>query len=164
MQSQFVYPAEDHLINPASIDIRIGKELIEEDGFGTSTKKVNLEKYTERMPYLLQPRQFVLIGTYERLMVPNGYAMELKLKSSIARKGFQHSLAFWFDSGWNGIGTMEVSNITQHTNLSLWYGMRFAQIIYHTLDQLAEKPYSGRYQNANSVEGPKLYLDSRLNA
>lgn len=105
--------------------------------------------------YILIPNEFVLIETYETLKVPNGYAVELKMKSSRAREGLDHSLAFWFDPGWHGVGTMELKNVSRFQNIFLKPQMRVAQIIVHRLSGDAEKPYAGRYQNASSVEGSK---------
>lgn len=135
------------LINPASIDIRVGQYL-----------KYEHESTWDLMtqgPYILQPKEFVLCSTLEHLMVPNDLAMELKLKSSMARLGFDHSLAFWFDPGWSGIGTMEIHNMNRLQSLTLTHGMRFAQCIYHKLDVPATNPYKGKYQNASSVEAAK---------
>lgn len=144
----FYYPDEQReLVNPASVDIRIGQYLKYEDE--------SQWDLLSQGPYLLRPKEFVLVSTYEHLMVPNDLAVELKLKSSRAREGFDHSLAFWFDPGWDGIGTLEVHNMNRYKSLILERGMRFAQIIVHKLDRPVEKGYSGRYQNATSVEAAK---------
>lgn len=135
----------DHtLVNPASIDIRIGRYLKYE-------KEAEWD-LVEQGPYTLQPKEFVLISTYEHLLVPDDLVIELKLKSSRAREGYDHSMAFHFDPGWSGIGTMEVHNMNRLQSLSVEYGTRFAQLIVHKLDKPALKPYSGRYQNASTVE------------
>lgn len=166
LHHKLVDPADDSLINPASIDIRIGRHAKVEYDKGPAIDQSGNE-WTFRKeasfreidlyegPLWIQPNQFVLIETYECLMVPNGYSVELKLKSSIARKGWNHSLAFWFDPGWYGIGTMEIKNILQFAHLELKYGMRFGQIIVHRNDGESEKPYQGRYQNATTVEAAK---------
>lgn len=135
------------LVNPASIDIRIGRHLKYEHD---STWDL-----VEDGPYLLQPKEFVLVGTYEHLLVPKDLVVELKLKSSRAREGFDHSMAFHFDPGWSGIGTMEIHNMNRLATLTLTYGMRFAQCIYHKLDVPCIATYQGRYQNATSVEAAK---------
>src|SRR6266478_2200985 len=105
---QFVREPDFTLVNPASIDIRIGKTIILEKTpfFKPSFEKdamvelLDLEAYyTSETPYWLAPGEFALVSTYEWITVPNGYAVELKLKSSTARKGFNHSLAFWVDPG-----------------------------------------------------------------
>lgn len=88
-------------------------------------------------------------------MVPRDLAVELKLKSSRAREGFDHSLAFWFDPGWDGVGTLEVHNMNRYTSLELSYGLRFAQLVIHKLDRPVIQGYNGRYQHATSVEAAK---------
>jgi len=153
MLHQFITEdADSTLINPASIDIRIGRRLLYEDG--DAWTQIELVKYREGC-YQLQPGEFVLVETLERLTVPNGYAIELKLKSSRAREGYNHSMAFWFDPGWDGIGTMEIHNVSRVRTLPLFTGLRFAQIIIHQLDAPAVTPYQGRYHNAIRVEASK---------
>src|SRR6266446_3030607 len=161
---QFVKESDYGLINQASIDIRIGKTIILEknpvssESFGKEAMGAAIDlshDYTSETPFWLAPGDFALVSTYEYVMVPNGYAIELKLKSSAARKGFNHSLAFWVDPGWNGILTMEIQNVLKHHHVPLWYGMRFAQMIIHTLDKLSLFPYGGRYQNAAQAEAAK---------
>jgi len=144
---ELILDPDTSLINPASIDIRIGQFLKYEH---ESTWDLR-----EQGPYLLQPKEFVLVSTYEHLMVPNDLCMELKLKSTSARLGFDHSVAFHFDPGWSGIGTMEIHNMNRLQTLTLEYGQRFAQIIYHKLDRPVLNPYQGRYQHATSVEAAK---------
>lgn len=171
MLYQLVKEADHTLINPASVDIRIGKTLMYEKyiPFGSEntelalmrsdkdimSEEVDLSQTTPDSPYWLGPGEFALVSTYETVMVPNGYAIELKLKSSTARKGFNHSLAFWVDPGWNGILTMEIQNVLQRHHIPLWYGMRFAQMIVHLLERPATYPYGGRYQNAAQVQAAK---------
>lgn len=138
----------DHaLVNPASVDIRIGQYL----KYETETTW----DLIAQGPYTLQPKEFVLVSTYEHLLVPLDLAVELKLKSSRAREGFDHSLAFWFDPGWDGVGTLEVHNMNRFQVLELSYGLRFAQIIVHKLDRPVIQAYAGRYQHATSVEAAK---------
>lgn len=141
----------DDLINPASVDIRIGSKII----FPDISQQILTLYANEENPRVVLPGEFLLVETYETLIVPKDVAIELKLKSSRAREGWNHSLAFWFDPGWYGIGTMELKNITQNRFLNIWPGMRIAQIIIHNLDQPVEQGYQGRYQNATSVEASK---------
>jgi deoxycytidine triphosphate deaminase len=133
------------LVNPASIDIRVGSEMLLEVG-PEEFKAVDLTAE----PVHLQPGEFALVPTLEWLMVPNGYAVELKLKSSRARQGYDPSMALWLDPGWCGTGTMGIRNATRYTPLPIEYGMRIAQVIVHQLDQPAVRPNSGRDQGART--------------
>lgn len=142
--------ADETLVNPASIDIRIGETAIFETHLGWL--EINLK---EKGPITVEPNQFVLVSTLETIAVPNGYAIDLRLKSSRAREGWDHSHAFWVDPGWDGVLTMEIQNNLRYHSLVLHYGMRFAQIIVHQLDGPAVKPYQGKYNSATSVERAK---------
>lgn len=140
----------DHeLVNPASIDIRIGNKALLEVGHG-QWQEVDLT--AGRM---VMPGDFLLVETLETFNVPNGYAMDLRLKSSTARRGWDHSLAFWVDPGWQGVLTMEVRNVLRYNGLMLCTGERFAQAIVHKLTGPSLRPYQGRYHGATGVERAK---------
>ena len=146
-----VNPYDPKLVNPASIDIRIGMNVIREIGIN-HWSDIYIGDTNREAPIILQPGEFMLVETLETLKVPNGYAVDCKLKSTMARKGLDHSLAFWFDPGWVGVGTFEIHNVSRYQNIAIWYGMAIAQIVVHRLSGDAEKPYDGRYQNARRVE------------
>ena|SRR3990167_2726856 len=157
-------PSSPDHVNPGSVDIRIGTSMLVEQESSAASKgpapfdTISLSHYTEANPYYLDPGAFALVATMEKICVPNGYALELRLKSSTARRGFDHTMAFWFDPGWQGIGTMEIQNILRYHSLPLWPGMRFAQVIVHRLDKDARWPYGvkpAHYQGATGVEGAK---------
>src|SRR5688572_29882944 len=102
------------LVNPASIDVRVGPELRLEVGSG-EFKTVGL---TAR-PMCLQPGELALVPTLEWLMVPNDVAVELTLKPSHAQQGYGSAAAVWLDPGWCGVGTIPIRNVTRHTPLPL---------------------------------------------
>lgn len=154
LKGELLIPFEEEMVNPASIDIRVGYELIRET-LGGERVTTRLSAYSKEDPYLLVPGEFVLVSTLERIKVPLDLAMELKLKSSRAREGYNHLLAFWFDPGWDGIGTLEIVNVNRFTKLPLYPGLRIGQIIYHLLSEPVTKPYTGRYHNATGVESAK---------
>lgn len=145
-----VDPADPDLINPASLDVRVGRRAIVELSFGR-WREVDVPE----SGLVVRPGDFLLVETLERVTVPLGLAVELKLKSSVARLGWDHSLAFWVDPGWSGVLTMEVRNVTRSHALRLAAGMRFGQMIFHELDRAPDRPYAGRYQGATSVEGAR---------
>lgn len=161
-----ILPKPEHqdpaLINPASLDIRLGEQVIMEgrDG-GTLTVSLRDAKVTkedgsiESGLLMIHPGQFFLVETLEFIALPPDLACDLRLKSSRAREGYNHSLAFWIDPGWEGRLTMEIQNITQHRPLPLRFGMRFAQLIFYMLNEPAERPYAGRYKGAESVQSSR---------
>lgn len=135
------------MVNPATIDIRVGLTARREMAFGHWE---DIELPTDGIE--VAPGEFLLLATYESFRVPNGYAMDLRLKSSTARRGWDHSLAFWVDPGWEGVLTMEVRNVLRFNSLRLVPGERFAQVIVHKLIGASNRLYAGRYLGAESVE------------
>lgn len=148
LRGELLDPFDPEMVNPASIDICIGETLIYRG------VECNISTRTAESPIFLEPGGFMLISTLERLKVPLDCAMDLRLKSSRARAGYDHALAFWFDPGWDGIGTLELKNIG-YNMLPVYPGLRIGQIIYHQLVETCAKPYAGRYQAATTVEAPK---------
>lgn len=147
-------PCDPALVNPASVDIRVGSSVLHEIGHN-QWAKMDMEPTSEDSPAVFGPGKLLLVSTLERIIVPTNMCLELRLKSSTARRGWDHALAFWFDPGWNGIGTMELKNNSQHQLLKLWKGQRIAQVIVHQLDGEAVHPYDGKYQMASTVEEAK---------
>lgn len=151
----FLQPADDNMIQPASVDIRIGNKIIVEVPDYRKFVTLYIDNTSKENPYFVKPGGFLLASTYERITIPPGFAMDLRLKSSRAREGFDHALAFWFDPGWEGVGTMEIKSNLQYHELKLWYMMPFAQVIFWPLDSVSSHTYSGRYQGATAVESSK---------
>lgn len=149
-----IFPKGNHLahVNPASVDLCIGTHALCE--YTTSWRGQSLEECTPVHPYLMAPGELILVQTYEYLCIPNDLVMELRMKSTLAREGLNHALAFWIDPGWRGVLTMELINQARYHTIPLWPGRRVVQAIFHTLDGLAT-PYQGRYLDATQVEGPK---------
>lgn len=137
-------------INPASVDVSIGGTAIVERGYG---HKEEVQIHQEGLT--VEPGEMLLVGTDEVISVPNGYVVDLRLKSTSARLGWDHNAALWVDPGFRGIITLELRNCNRYTPLILKRGQRIAQAVVHRMTRLASKPYNGRYQNATGVEGPK---------
>src|SRR3972149_4345045 len=148
--SQFIQEPDYSLVNPASVDIRVGDTVLVEAGDRQFMTRYLTEDRDQA--FVLTPGMFVLVSMMEHLIVPNGYAIEVRLKSSRAREGYEHTLACWFDPGWSGVGTMEIRNCTQFSHLPLYKGLRIAQIVVHKLDGESLHPYQGQYNHANTVQ------------
>lgn len=93
----------------------------------------------------LQPKGFALLSTLERFAMPLNVCATVQDKSSLARIGlaFQNT---HIDPGWQGYLTLEVSNNTD-TPITILAGQPVVQIKFEMVDQVVEKPYSGKYQN-----------------
>jgi dCTP deaminase len=146
--NDLVRDPDPDLVGPASIDVRVGPEMLREVGPG-ELQAVDLTAG----PVDLAPGEFALVRTVEWLMVPNGYAVELKLKSSRVRQGFDPAMALWLDPGWYGAATLAIRNNTRFTPLALEYGMRIGELVVHQLDQPAVRPHDGRSEDPRLARG-----------
>jgi dCTP deaminase len=147
-------PYDIELINPDSIDVRIGNTAIFEDYTGLNIK-VSLEDTTKDAPLLIMPQQFFLSCTLEIFNFPNNICGEFKLKSSRAREGWGHSLAGWIDSCFhNSVLTLELRNNLNHGCLPLYKGLKIGQIVlYETKIPKATYAKTGRYNNFKNTQG-----------
>ena len=154
-ESSMVSPFDPELVNPASLDVRLGDTLLIESAASPSMVPVDISKYTEANPYVLVPGQFVLAETIEVFNLPRTIAAQFMLKSSRARSGLEHLMAGYCDPGWNGSKlTMELHNSRQLHRIALWPDMRIGQMVFHRMNAVPIKGYdqTGRYNNQPHVQ------------
>ena len=157
-EAPLVSPFDEALVNPASLDVRLGSNLLIESAEKRELLPYPFERHTEEDPYELRPGQFVLAQTLEVFHIPRDIAAEFKLKSSRAREGLDHALAAWCDPGWHGsVLTLELRNIRQLWPVPIWPGMKIGQMIFHRLDAVPLRCYAqtGRYNGDTEVMGSK---------
>jgi len=94
----------------------------------------------------IEPKDFVLASSIEEFNMPNNVLAYVKDKSTWARQGLfvQNTV---IEPGWKGFLTLELTNDMNIVPRYLEKGMPIAQIVFHYLDEPAEQPYDGKYQN-----------------
>jgi dCTP deaminase len=113
-------------------------------------------------PFILHPNQFVLGSSIEVLSFGPTLAGMLNGKSSLGRKGLQvHATAGWFDPGFVGTATLELSCVAP-VPIRLWPGMRIAQMVFFRTG-VPKVPYDqhpgSHYQGQSGpTEGAKVPL------
>lgn len=150
-----VSPFEPELLNPASIDVRLGNTLLIENAASPSLVKLDISDYSEAHPYMLKPGQFVLAETVEVFNLPKDIAAQFMLKSSRARSGLEHLMAGYCDPGWHGSKlTMELHNSRQLHRVAIWPGMRIGQMVFYRMSNVPTRAYdeTGRYNNQPHVQ------------
>lgn len=164
---ELVTPFDPALINPASIDVRVGNTAKMEIDNGWDSDRPNkvpewanidLTKYSKEKPFWLPPKAFILVATLETFNMPKFLGCEFKLKSSPARNGVDHASAAWCDPGWNGsVLTMEIINNFRYTSIPLYPRQRIGQMIFYRTEHTPEKTYqeTGRYNGDKTVMGSK---------
>lgn len=167
VESGVIGPVDPKAINAASIDVRLGNDIVIEEYNDHRMHPVDIHK-REVFPsrkiaigshYDMQPGEFILAHTKETFNLPNNICAEFKLKSSGARTGLENALATWCDCGWNGSTlTLELKNLLRYSALRLTPGMYIGQMIFYRVSEVpAERSYAtiGRYNNDVSVQTVK---------
>jgi dCTP deaminase len=153
-----VTPFDPELINPASLDVRLGDTLLIESAQGPEMVPYPLGGHTQENPYLLVPGQFVLAHTIETFDLPDDIAAQFMLKSSRARSGLEHLMAGYCDPGWHGsVLTLELHNSRQLHPVPLWPGMRIGQMVFHQMAATPQRSYAvvGRYNGDSTVQASR---------
>ena len=93
----------------------------------------------------LVAREFKLASAMEYFSMSNDLVGIVHDKSSLARRGLQVFNTV-IEPGWRGYLTMELVNHSA-VPIKLMRGDPIAQVLFHSLDEPAEKPYAGKYQD-----------------
>jgi len=156
-----VVPFDESLLNPASIDVLLGKHLMVEHPLSMQMQIVDLSCYSAEDPYWLRPGEFVLAETQETFDLPEHISGQFALKSSRAREGYSHMLAGWCDPGWHGSKlTLELQNARKMHSLPLYPDLKIGQIIFFEMSEKPLKSYAetGHYNNDKTVSASKVNL------
>jgi dCTP deaminase len=157
-QGGLVSPYDPALVNPASLDVRLGVELLVEVEEYPTLIPIDIAGHTAANPFYLRPGEFVLGCTIETFYLPHNVAGQFALKSTRARQGLEHLMAGYCDPGWSGSKlTLELQNARQHHPVALWPEMRIGQIVFHRMSQDPARDYSlvGHYNHDVSVQSAK---------
>lgn len=153
-----ISPFDPALVNPASLDVRLGDLLLIESAQSPQLVPYPLDRHSQDDPYELRPGQFCLAQTVEAFSLPDDIAAQFMLKSSRAREGLEHLMAGYCDPGWNGsVLTLELHNSRQLWPVGLWPGMKIGQIVFHLMAERPVRSYAqtGRYNGDSAVQPSK---------
>ncbi len=169
-------PDNDHLANvhASSLDLRLGKyfkiydharfavlDPLQPDTFKDIAKLIEVDD--ERVPFIVQPGEFVLGVTLESIKIPDDMVARVEGRSSLGRLGIIiHSTAGFVDAGFEGTITLEITNINRMP-VALYPGMRVCQLAFEEMSSPAEVPYhkkgSSKYQGQVYPEESKIATD-----
>lgn len=162
-----ITPLNEDNLNPNSIDITIGNELMIEKSLsrgGSKMHPVDLRGYTEHDPFLLAPDEFALIGVAERINLRERFVLctgedawinvVAKGKSGRAREGLDLLNAGFAEVGYQGNLTLAVKNQLCYGDQLLWPGKRFAQLLFFASDEPNDY-YKGHYQGDSAVQASR---------
>lgn len=175
----------DLQIQPASVDLRLGREFLEFNRTNIACihpdREEEVEKYVtsttvppgagdeqttlvgydaddrrERNEFILHPGDFVLGTTMERVEIPSDLIAHVEGRSSLGRLAIVvHATAGIVDPGYRGQITLELSNLGT-APVALTPGMRISQLTFTELSSPAERPYgSDRGSKYQDQRGPQ---------
>jgi len=102
------------------------------------TKKIIVKKDE---PFIMQPGEFVLAMSKEKIELPDNLLARLEGRSSLGRLGITiHSTAAVFDPGFQGQVVMELGNFGKMA-VAIYPGMRICSLTFEKLTSPAEVPY-----------------------
>lgn len=164
-------------INASSLDLRLGRffkiynhsqcavlDPLNKKSFENVTKLIEIKQSGE--PFIVQPGEFVLGVTLERIKIADNLVARVEGRSSLGRLGIiVHSTAGFIDAGFEGTITLEITNINRMP-VALYPGMRVCQLAFELMSSKAEVPYSkkktAKYQGQELPQESRIALDPEL--
>ncbi len=166
----------DLQIQPASVDLRLGREFLEFQRTNIPCihpgSEHEVEEYVtetvieEGEEFILHPGDFVLGTTKERVEIPPDLLANVEGRSSLGRLAIVvHATAGVVDPGYRGQITLELSNLGT-APVALTPEMRISQLVFTEMKNAAERPYgSGRgskYQDQVGPQASRIQGDSEF--
>jgi dCTP deaminase len=159
-----IEPYDEGCVQPASVDLRMGRLFRVFRNHTSSTIDVKLDQaeLTELIEvpedgvFMLHPGEFVLGSTHERVGVGNDLVGRVEGKSSLGRLGLLiHSTAGFVDPGFDGHITLELSSVAS-LPITLYPGMKIGQVSFLQMTTAAEHPYGSKVMGSKyqGQQGP----------
>ncbi|MCT9095706.1 dCTP deaminase [Haloarchaeobius sp. HME9146] len=163
----------DLQVQPASVDVRLGREFLEfrrtnipcihpnsEQEVDDYVSKTVVEDDEE---FILHPGDFVLGTTKERVEVPPDLVAQVEGRSSLGRLAVVvHATAGFIDPGYRGQITLELSNLGT-APVTLTPGMRISQLVFTEMTSPSKRPYGSergsKYQDQAGPQASKIQGD-----
>lgn len=144
-----VEPFERGLLGPDSLDIRLGDEILISKAVGKAIDPVKPENFFESRKingsFTLEPNQFVLGTTLERISLSDCVAAQIEGRSSLGRLGIMvHMTAGIIHTGFGSKSpsslTLEIYSVNPNS-VYLHAGMKIAQLSFFRLGRKASRGY-----------------------
>lgn len=158
-------PLTEQQIQPASVDIRLGRtfSIVDDTPSGVITLENEIKyKTITTDTFLIMPGQFVLATTMEYFELPDNLTAFVEGRSSLGRMGLFIQNAGWVDPGFKGEITLELYNANKCA-IELKAGRRVGQLVFAEMDESALNPYNGKYQGQKGATGSRVYKDNENN-
>lgn len=155
-------PFSKDMVRENGIDFRLSNEIVRHKQmpkdfiYDPSDEKSMANAFTKSKKtskMILEPKEQVLLSTYEHLSMPDDMVAFVELRSTWARNGLSMPPTI-IDAGFRGTITLEVINNAPFRML-LRPRYPFAHIIFMKATSRIKNPYSGTYFEQRGVRLPK---------
>jgi dCTP deaminase len=167
-----IEPFDSLAIQPSSVDLRLDRRfrVFRSNRYTHIDPRQEQPDLTELITiadgeaFVLQPGEFCLGNTWERITLPDDLVGRLEGKSSLGRLGLViHSTAGYVDPGFRGHLTLELSNAASLPIL-LYPRMKIGQLSFLRMTTPAERPYGthplgSKYQGQDEPTASRIHLD-----
>lgn len=144
-----ITPFSHENLGCASVDLALGNKFVRYTGvIDTKSSRISYETFTAA-ELLLEPGQFVLGVTKERISIPNGYYGFVETRGNFARAGISVTCDDGhIDPGTSGLITFEIKN-NNNVAVKLYPGDLICQLFLFRLSSNCLKVYNGKYRGQN---------------
>ncbi len=168
-----IEPFDRQFLGPDSIDIRLGSDVLIAKAVGKTLDPLSkenpdfFEKKKINGAFTLEPGQFILSNTFEKIGLSNRIAAQIEGRSSLGRYGIMvHMTAGIIHAGFGSKSpstlTLEIYSVNPNSVL-LHEGMKIAQLSFFKLNREVEQGYDfkegSKYVGQTAPERPKVYMD-----
>lgn len=125
-------------------------------GLGPASYDCRIRLSSDATKAVIEPRGLLLVTTMEEIRIPAHVCGFVYNKSTWARAGLE-CFGSVLQPGWRGFLTVELINHSR-VPVILKNGQPLCQLVFHFLDELAEHPYDGVYQDQIGIPvGARLH-------
>ena len=156
-----VDPLDEHQIQPASIDLRLGSHFLKVNENRLEAIRLDAPPEYEELnqrEIVIPPHSFLLATTLESIRLPDDLTAFVEGRSSIGRIGLFIQNAGWVDPGFVGTITLELYNANR-LPIRLQAERRICQLVFARMDRAAATPYRGKYQHQRDATGSRIAQD-----
>lgn len=160
-------------IGASSMDLRLGKyfkvykhgkyPVLDPKRMAVDEDMTQLIEIPDDEAFIVQPGEFVLGVTLEKITLPTDVVARVEGRSSLGRLGIIiHSTAGFVDAGFSGTITLEITNINRMP-VALYPGQRVCQLAFEPMSSPAKVPYAekktSKYQDQIFPQESRIHHD-----
>jgi dCTP deaminase len=142
--SVLIEPFSDASLQPASYDFRVGA-----DAFVSGSDAVI--DVSNKGLVIIDPGEFAVIATRERVHCGNDMAGQLGLASAYGRQGLMLLSGPQIDPGFDGVLVVRVTNLSPR-RVTLPHEAPFLTVQFFKLNQPVDRPYRGSRQGQTGLQ------------